>query len=153
MSEIKEDVTVNETEETGEAGEISESTEDVNVNETEETGGEVETSEPKIVWGTVCRDGKIHSGSGFMVTHDKEGIYSIMFKNDPFANPPAVVVTQLFCGNSKPDSWDEFTFSGGDPRDNAVLIALDESRFKVKTGCGGDGDTASRNFSFVAIGT
>lgn len=97
----------------------------------------------RIIWGVVSPKGEILSGTGFLVDHANTGIYTILFK-DPFNVVPAVSVTQIYPN-------DIHNHTGGDTRDNAVLIGIVNDRFKVKTG-GSNGAADNRNFSFVAIG-
>ena len=104
-------------------------------------------------WGDITAFGttnpKIHSGSrNYNVVRVKEGIYLIDFNDGVFKGTPAFVVTQQFSGNS---SWNDFGSDGGNTRDNAVLIAIDNVHAKLKTG-DEDGDAKDRNFSFIAIG-
>jgi hypothetical protein len=95
--------------------------------------------------GSVNEDASIHFGQGFTVDHRGTGLYLITY-NQRFANPPAVVLTQNYPG------WEEFGSSGGDTRDNAVLVASDQLKFEVKTG-DSSGNASDRNFAFIAIGT
>jgi hypothetical protein len=106
----------------------------------------------QIIWGTVTAYGTtnptINSGSGFSVLRVATGTYLIDFKDEVFTNTPALAATQQF---SNSNSWTDFSYGGGQTTDNVVIIALDQTHAKVKTG-GGNGDAADRNFSFVAIG-
>lgn len=97
---------------------------------------------PSQIWGCVNKDASIHSGTGFTVDHISTGLFLITYKT-PFDVTPAVVVTQNFPG------WEEFGSSGGNTMDNAVLVASDEIKFKVKTGDGGGG-ASDRNFAFIS---
>ncbi len=56
-----------------------------------------------------------------------------------------VVLTQNF-----PD-WTSFDSTGGNTKDNAVLIAVSKERFKYKTGKS-DGSASNRDCGFIAIG-
>ena len=103
----------------------------------------------RIIYGCVTRGGRKHSGEGFTVKRSPPGIYDITF-DVPFTSPPAVVATQQYALR-KPDTWDDFENKGGSTKDNVVVIALDETRARLKTG-DGDGIEANRNFSFIAIG-
>lgn len=102
----------------------------------------------KIVYGNVNSDGTRYSG-----THDwtsgqtggGTGRYEVIF-DEPFDSVPTVVLTQNY------KSWNDFGYNGGDARDNAVLIAVDERHFKYKTGKD-DGEGSWRNCGFIAIGT
>jgi hypothetical protein len=111
----------------------------------------------KWIWGCVNGDGTIHSCSGssgfdssssgldFSVEKTgNEGVFMITYVK-AFARTPAVVLTQLF------PQWTGFDYRGGDPRDNAVLIASDATHVKVKMGTA-SGDGSYRHFSFIAIG-
>lgn len=97
------------------------------------------------IYGCINADGSIRSGSsGFNPTKLEKGIYLITFCSC-FCNTPAVVVTQNY-----PD-WESFSSGGGSTRDNAVIIAVNKDKVKIKTG-NGDGDPIDRNFTFIAIG-
>lgn len=98
----------------------------------------------QTIWGCVNSDGTIYSGTGFIVNKPNTGLYIVYFDNR-FADPPAIVLTQNY-----PD-WTDFG-NGGNTKDNAVLVACDETKFEAKTG-NDDGDAKDRNFAFVAIGT
>lgn len=99
-----------------------------------------------IIFGNVNKDGSIRNGSGdFEVTYVGTGQYLIDFADGSFQNPPAIVLTQNY------RSWTDFSYDGGDSRDNAVLIASDHSHAKVLTG-NGQGGHEDRNFTFVAVG-
>ncbi|HKR13616.1 MAG TPA: hypothetical protein VJT15_16245 [Pyrinomonadaceae bacterium] len=97
----------------------------------------------KTIWGCVNgSDASVHSGIGFHVDHDSTGLYTVTYK-ESFDTPPAVVLTQNY------PNWNEFGSSGGNTKDNAVLVASDAFHFKVKTG-NNDGDAKDRNFTFIA---
>lgn len=98
----------------------------------------------KIIWGCVNGDGSIHSGAGFSIDSETNGVYTVTYR-EPFTEPPAVVLTQNY------RDWDQFGYNGGDTRDNSVLIAADVFKFKAKMG-GSDGKGEERNFTFIAIG-
>jgi len=98
----------------------------------------------RTIGGCVNKDASIHSGTGFTVDHRSKGLYIITY-NERFTNPPAVVLTQNYPG------WEEFGSTGGDTRDNAVLVASDQLKFQVKTGLS-TGDADDRNFAFIAVG-
>jgi hypothetical protein len=98
----------------------------------------------QIIWGCVSADGTEHSGAGFKVDSETNGMYVITY-SIPFDGPPAVVLTQNY------KNWNQFGFSAGDTRDNAVLVASDEAKFKVKVG-DSKGNGVDRNFTFIAIG-
>ena len=98
--------------------------------------------EGRNIWGCVNKDASIHSGQGFTVDHLGSGSYLITYKV-PFDIPPAVVLTQNYPG------WEEFGPGGGNTMDNAVLVASDENKFKVKTG-DRSGDASDRNFAFIS---
>jgi hypothetical protein len=97
-----------------------------------------------IVWGCVNANGTIYSGTGFTPIAGETGVYDIVYST-PFRTTPAVVATQNY------KNWTEFTYNGGNTRDNAVLIASDPQKFKLETG-NNDGSKTSRNFTFIAIG-
>jgi hypothetical protein len=105
---------------------------------------------PRIIYGCVERGGAIHSGTGFSVEHPGSGLYEITFA-PAFDYPPAVVATQQYAYRDGHYRWDDFQNHGGSTKDNVVIIALNESKVRLKTG-DGDGIAASRNFTFIAIG-
>jgi hypothetical protein len=95
------------------------------------------------VWGLVGSNGKVLSGSGFRVQHDiGTGEYTILFDSS-FNVLPAVVTTQAFPNRDGADP--------GDPRDNSVVVYIDNDRFRAITG-EDNGDRADRDFSFIAMG-
>jgi hypothetical protein len=98
----------------------------------------------RIVRGTVQANGTIAVGIGFSVSSVSPigpGLYDITF-DQPFSARPSASVTQVFPGNSE---------QGGDTRDNAVLVVIDATRIRVKTG-NSVGDATDRDFTFVVIG-
>ena len=101
-------------------------------------------SADKWIWGCVTANGFIYSGSGFKVTRTDIGRYEIIYDSQ-FSGTPAVVVTQNYPG------WDDFTTGGGSSLDNCVLVASDQTHFKVRTG-DGTGGASDRNFTFIAMG-
>jgi hypothetical protein len=105
------------------------------------------------VWGTINAFGTtsptIHSGSGnFSIIRLGTGSYLIDFADNTFSETPALSVTQQYSGSS---SWNDFSSGGGDTRDNSVIVALDSSQAKIKTG-NNEGAASDRNFSFIATG-
>lgn len=103
----------------------------------------------RIIYGCVTRGGQAYSGEGFTVERSAKGICTITF-DVPFTSPPAVVATQQYAIR-KPDTWDDFENKGGSTKDNVVVIALDETTVRLKTG-DGDGNETNRNFCFTAVG-
>ncbi|HSS51767.1 MAG TPA: hypothetical protein VLX28_22720 [Thermoanaerobaculia bacterium] len=98
----------------------------------------------QIVWGCVNANGTTHSGTGFTTVPNPPGVYDVVF-SIPFNSTPAVVAIQNY------KHWNDFTYNGGDTRDNTVLIASDRTKFKLETG-ENDGKKSDRNFSFIAVG-
>jgi len=98
----------------------------------------------KTIRGCISKDGQIYSGSGYNPDYLGGGIYEIKW-DKPFSDVPAVVLTQNY------KDWNNFGSSGGSTLDNAVLIAVDMEKCKVKTG-GSSGAGTDRNFTFIAIG-
>ncbi|MEU4225340.1 hypothetical protein AB0F17_13670 [Nonomuraea sp. NPDC026600] len=97
----------------------------------------------RSVWGCVGSNGStIYSGTGFKVDRVGTGVYTVLF-DVAFPQWPSVVATQMYPGN--------MSSTGGDTRDNAVVIAISTDRFRVTTG-GSDGKQADRDFSFIAMG-
>jgi hypothetical protein len=97
-----------------------------------------------IIFGCINKDGSIHSGSGFTVDYLGGGHYLINY-DTRFSKTPAVVLTQNY------RNWEDFGYVGGNTKDNAVLVASDTLKFKVKTG-DSNGDGTDRNFAFISIG-
>lgn len=98
----------------------------------------------KIIWGCVNADGTLHSGANVNITNLGDGVYLVNFLA-PFTGTPSVVLAQNY------RNWGDFEYGGGDTRDNCVLIAVDQFKFKVVTG-GSNGDHTDRNFTFIAVG-
>ncbi len=98
----------------------------------------------QMIRGTVESNGTALAGTGFKgftVTRNSTGLYTITF--DPaFLFVPTVVATQEY-----PSDFG----SGGDTRDNAVVVGVDKTKCKIK--CGDNSGAASdRRFHFIAIG-
>ncbi|WP_394203062.1 hypothetical protein [Shewanella waksmanii] len=100
----------------------------------------------KMATGDINADGTIHSGDGFIAIHDDTGEYSCAFNSGTFSSSPAVIATQNYPG------WSDFSSSGGSTEDNCTLIAINNTKCKIKTG-GGNGSASDRNLSFVAMAT
>lgn len=98
----------------------------------------------KIIRGSVSDNGSIKCGPDFRVVNEETGIYDVLF-NFNFLERPTVVVTQNF------PSGDPFDSDGGDTRDNAIVIAVRQDRFKVKMG-NSSGSASNRSFEFIAVG-
>ena len=97
---------------------------------------------PTTIWGNVKADGTVLSGSGYRVEKIDTGLYTVIF-NTSFNAMPGVSVTEI---------WpQDINSHGGNTKDNAVLVAVEPDRFRVKVG-EKDGDASDRDFSFVAIG-
>jgi hypothetical protein len=98
------------------------------------------------LFGNVNADGSIRdAGSGgFKIVKEAAGMYTINF-DGVFANVPAMVVTQNY------RDWTDFKYASGDPRDNAVVVAIDTTHARVVTGSN-TGDHTDRNFSFLILG-
>ncbi len=97
-----------------------------------------------IIHGIVKDDGTILNGSGFKVTHDQKGLYTVFF-NTAFNDTPSVVATQVH-----PNDINSY---GSDTFDNAVIVGIATDRFRVKTGNSQNyGEASDRVFSFVAVG-
>ncbi|OKH18130.1 hypothetical protein NIES208_07040 [[Limnothrix rosea] IAM M-220] len=92
--------------------------------------------------GLIKPDGTIYSGSGFTSRKISTGLYEITFSTR-FADHPAVIATQDF-----PNTVNS---SGGDTRDNAVVVDISQRKCRIKCG-GGSGSASDRYFSFLAIG-
>lgn len=97
------------------------------------------TENLRVLRGTVNPDGSTATGAGFTVSREDTGRYSITFP--PFPSPPSGSATQIFFGVG----------NGGDTRDNAVFIEIDNAKVRVKTGDSG-GIASDRAFTFVILG-
>jgi hypothetical protein len=97
----------------------------------------------RIVAGTVNASGQSFFGTGCSISKKGTGLYQIDF-SPAFPNYPAASVTQIF------PSVSDFG-GGGDTRDNAVIVGLNQNSMKVKTG-GSDGSAGDRSFTFVVVG-
>ena len=102
------------------------------------------TQTERTISGSVQPDGTVKAGTGFTVLRQSPGDYSINF-NTPFNQRPVVVATQ------RHPHTDDFNQYGGDTRDNLVIIAVSNSKCKLKVG-NGDGKVCDRAFEFIAIG-
>jgi len=101
---------------------------------------------PRVTFGSVNADGTPHvlGHQDFTVSKTSTGTYTISF--DPeFSNLPAMLVTQ----NHR--DWEDWQFTGGDTRDNAVVVAVNGNKAMVITGKE-DGTKVDRNFSFLLVG-
>ena len=96
----------------------------------------------QLVAGRINSDGSIAGGSGFYVRALGDGVFIVEF-DSPLPNVPAVVVKENY------RSWGDFDYTGGDSRDNVVLVAVDQKGFKVITG-NNSGARVDRNFAFLA---
>ncbi len=91
------------------------------------------------IYGTIGKDGNIISGSGFEVTKQQTGQFTIDFEQN-FNDIPAIVSSQTGYGN-----LDENTM------DNVVFPFLSAGSATAITG-DASGHPSSRQFSFIAIG-
>jgi hypothetical protein len=98
----------------------------------------------RILGGTIDSGGGILSpGMGFRVARASTGIFDIYF-DTAFSAMPFAAVSQIY-----PDTW---TFNnGGNTKDNAVIVGINQNRLRVKTG-NADGDATNRFFSFIVMG-
>jgi hypothetical protein len=94
----------------------------------------------RTIWGSVNKDGTVHSGSGFTVEKKGAGIYTIHFTSK-FRGPPAVVATQ---NNYRGDGWQSNL-------DGVAVQTVYTSQFSLVTG-NSRGDKEDRGFGFIAIG-
>lgn len=98
----------------------------------------------RIIRGTVNADGTVKCGKGFGSSLMQTGTYEVYFFQD-FPTRPTVVVSQNYPGN------DDFNSNGGNTRDNAVVVAVLNNKFKIATG-NHLGDRDNRAFEFIAVG-
>ncbi|HEX5871577.1 MAG TPA: hypothetical protein VFY65_14220, partial [Longimicrobium sp.] len=97
----------------------------------------------RVLRGSVKANGDLEGGVGFTVKRVGTGMYDITFAT-AFTARPSGVATQVY------PNFDDFG-TGGDTRDNAVIVGLNASRMRIKTG-GGDGGASDRCFCFVVFG-
>ena len=101
----------------------------------------------KQLYGTVKADGEAAPNArsgGWTSRRDSgsNGLYLITFEPS-FTEPPTVVATQLYPN--------DLSSSGGDTRDNAVVVGIDNNELKIKTG-NSSGNGTNREFAFIALG-
>ena len=94
------------------------------------------------VRGNIDSDGSILEGTGFRVTHDRTGLYNIVFDLGTFSDTPTVAAT-VISNSAKNDKT----------RYNCVVEqnGLSASGFVMITG-DDDGDLSDRVFGFIAVG-
>ncbi|MCA9975929.1 MAG: hypothetical protein KC413_09280, partial [Anaerolineales bacterium] len=110
----------------------------------------VQTEEAlRTIRGTVEANGDVFAGSGYTVNKVATGLYDVSFATE-FSNIPTVVVTQQHPDNNTARSG-QFTESGGNTRDNAVVVGVRNNKVRIRTGKD-DGSTDDRRFHFIAIG-
>lgn len=98
-------------------------------------------AQPRIVWGSIDKNGNILSGSdGFSVGNVGAGRYKITF-SPGFATLPAIIATQNNFG-----SGDEYNTDG------VVVPFVDKGSCQVNTGGGTANSLQNRSFAFAAIG-
>lgn len=98
----------------------------------------------RMEYGTVNPSGVKTSGSaGWTVRSDGTGLYLLIFEPH-FSSVVSVVATQIYPNDLRS--------TGGDTRDNAVIVGADNDEAKIKTG-NNDGKAENRWFSFIALGT
>lgn len=92
-----------------------------------------------IVAGSVDKDGRKLTGTGFDVTRETDkGHYTIEFTGD-IGSVDGFTATQIY-----PDD--------GSTLDNVVIISLGRTKALIKTG-NGKGEGEFRSFSFIAVAT
>lgn len=98
----------------------------------------------RLIRGTVGANGNPMAGTGFSANKLSTGLYEVGFINS-FNSPPSVVATQQY-----PES-NNFADSGGNTRDNCVIIGVSNEKFRIK--CGDrNGDAQDRRFHFIVMG-
>src|SRR5262245_55852558 len=97
---------------------------------------------PTTIWGNVKADGTVLSGPSYRVEKIDTGLYTVIF-DESFNAMPGVSVTEI---------WpQDINSHGGSTVNNAVLVAVEPDRFRVKIG-NQKGDAFDCDFSFSAIG-
>lgn len=110
----------------------------------------VQTEEAlRTIRGTVEADGSVFAGSGYTVNKVGTGLYDVSFATE-FSNIPTVVVTQQHPDNNTARNG-QFTESGGNTRDNAIVVGVRNNKVRIRTGKD-DGSANDRRFHFIAIG-
>lgn len=99
----------------------------------------------QIIGGNINADGSQYSGTAgaFSVTRVEEGIYEISFST-PFATCPVILSKQ------NNESWGDFTNRNDNANNNTLVIAVDESLCRIKTG-DSSGKSEDKNFTFLAL--
>ena len=95
----------------------------------------------RTIAGTVNNNGTINSGTGFSVYQESEGLYTITFK-ERFNSLYGGGVSQIHRGEGS---------RGGDTRDNALFVFLEDGSMRVKTG-NSSGNASNRDFTFIVTG-
>ena len=112
----------------------------------------------QMIWGIITFDATTNAphapeGTGnFTVARGGTGLFDVVFDDTVrFSSTPTVAVTQIYNGDTLSDFDPTDTFSGGSTLDNAVVIAVDTTKFRLITGDSG-GHKKDRMFSFLVVG-
>ena len=123
-------------------------------------GSGLQTADVQMLWGTVFIDAAMNnkpvpniSSNNFTVQRYDTGLFEVTFDNEAvdFSDTPTVAVTQVYNGDNTMDMNPSEGYDGGNPLDNAVVIAVDKTKFRFITG-DSHGNHADRMFSFVVVG-
>jgi len=102
-----------------------------------------------IIYGSVKSDGTIKTGNSpkflFAVVKSGVGFYDVVFYT-PFSKRPIVMANVTSAGNS-----DDVKAVPGSHLDNAVMVAITNMQFRVKTG-NNLGAPTDQAFEFIAVG-
>jgi hypothetical protein len=105
----------------------------------------------RIIRGTVNSDGTVFKGKGFTCQYqNKTGLYVIKF-SPVFPDVPSGSVTQVFNGQNKSLTYFGPGSTGGDTRDNAVIVWIKNDGMMLVTG-DYQGNADDRAFSFIVAG-
>jgi hypothetical protein len=96
-----------------------------------------------VIAGFIDKTGKILANTGqFSVVHVAAGVYTVIFQYE-FLAVPVVVTSQVFPN--------QMYSNGGDTRDNALVIGVDQKAVRLHTG-DRNGASVDREFTFIAWG-
>ena len=121
--------------------------------------GEAEPiTDVQMLWGNIIINAEnspeaVGGSSGnFSIQRYDEGLFEILFDDTvKFSDTPTVAVTQIYHGDTLIDMDPTDGYEGGNPLDNAVVIAVDKTKFRLITG-NSHGAHTDRMFSFVVVG-
>jgi hypothetical protein len=112
----------------------------------------------QMVWGIVTFNTDnvptpIAGTGNFQVVRGGTGLFNVVFDSTvAFSSTPTVAVTQIFNGGGNLNDIDPTgSYGGGNSKDNAVLIAVSTTQFRLITG-DQFGNKQDRMFCFLVVG-